>query len=118
MEEHSKIMKKNTKSQKNSLSNTTPNPSNKVSAKDSGLLKDIIPAMNLPGDADKKMFMIALEKYEVTEKELYESFWQAYADPYVPPSGIEFRHIYKHIKSKRDQYSNEGRANAGAYNEI
>ena len=57
--------------------------------------------MNLPTQVDRKMFMKALERFKITEKEMNEGFWQAYADPYVPQSGLEFRHLWKHIEVMR-----------------
>ena len=64
-------------------------------------IESIIPAMNLPGMAEKSMFMTALKRFEVTDHELIEAFWLAYADPYVPSAGIEFRHLWKHIEGMR-----------------
>ena len=64
-------------------------------------IESIIAAMNLPGDIEKSMFMTALTRFEVTDHELTEAFWLAYADPYVPGAGIEFRHLWKHIEQMR-----------------
>ena len=62
-----------------------------------------MPLMNLPEDHDKAGFLKALEKFDVTEKELEDGFWKAYGDHFVPQSGIEFRHIFKHIKESREE---------------
>jgi hypothetical protein len=62
-----------------------------------------MPLMNLPENHDKAGFLKALDKFNITEKELEDGFWGAYADHFVPQSGIEFKHIYKHIKAKRDE---------------
>ena len=60
-----------------------------------------MPVLNLPTDFDKSVFMKAIKKFEITEEELSEGFWKAYADPYVPASGIEFRHIFKYVEVMR-----------------
>lgn len=56
---------------------------------------------NLTTDLQKGIFLKALERDEVTEKELNDSFWCAYRDAYVPSTGIEYRHLYKHIEVMR-----------------
>lgn len=58
--------------------------------------------MNLPGDHHKAGFLQAIKRFNVTEKELENGFWRAYADHYTPSSGIEFRHIYKHVQKMRN----------------
>lgn len=57
--------------------------------------------MNLPKDHHKAGFMEALKRFDVTEEELDYGFWCAYADHFTPQSGIEFRHIYKHVQEFR-----------------
>jgi hypothetical protein len=57
--------------------------------------------MNLPTTADKKIFVDALKRFDITEAELNDAFWLAYSDPYVPQSGVEFRHLWKHIEVMR-----------------
>lgn len=57
--------------------------------------------MNLPSKTDKELFIKGLERFEITEQELNDAFWEAYADPYVPSTGTEFRHLWKHINKKR-----------------
>lgn len=64
-------------------------------------MEQLLPTFNLPSKADKVVFMSALKRFKITEKEMEESFWLAYADPYVPSTGIEFRHIWKHIEVLR-----------------
>lgn len=59
--------------------------------------------MNLPENHHKAGFLKAVKKFNVTEKELEEGFWRAYADHYTPQSGIEFRHIFKHISQIREE---------------
>lgn len=61
-----------------------------------------MPRMNLNDDMERSSFIEALKRFNVTEKELEEGFWQAYADHYTPQTGIEFRHIFKHIKENRE----------------
>jgi len=58
--------------------------------------------MNLNNQTDKKLFVDALKRFEVTEKELNDAFWISYSDPYVPSSGAEFRHLWKHIEKMRN----------------
>lgn len=60
-----------------------------------------MPFMNLPSSNDQTLFLKALDRFKVTEIELNNAFWNAYADTYVPSSGIEFRHLYKHIEKER-----------------
>ena len=62
-----------------------------------------MPLMNLPEDQHKAGFLKAVKKFKVTEEELKEGFWRAYADHYTPQSGIEFRHIYKHVQKIREE---------------
>lgn len=62
-----------------------------------------MPLMNLPSKHHKQAFMKAVEKFNVTDKELEKGFWLAYADHYTPASGIEFRHIYKHVQIMREK---------------
>lgn len=59
--------------------------------------------MNLPENHHKAGFLKAVKKFNVTEKELEEGFWRAYADHYTPQSGIEFRHIFKHVAQIREE---------------
>ena len=74
---------------------------NKLAINNNELLKKIMPAMNLPSENSKQIFVMALERFEITENEINESFWLAYADSFVPSAGIEFRHLYKHIEVMR-----------------
>lgn len=68
-----------------------------------------MPLMNLPENHHKAGFLKAIKKFDVTEKELEDGFWEAYADHFTPQTGIEFRHIYKHIKAKRDERFEQAR---------
>lgn len=47
------------------------------------------------------MIREAAKQNEVTCKELYNAFWKAYSDQYTPASGIEWRHLWKHIEKMR-----------------
>ena len=38
---------------------------------------------------------------QVTCKELHDAFYKAYSDAYTPQSGIEWRHLWKHIEKSR-----------------
>lgn len=73
-----------------------------IASKGSDIVREVMPLMNLDKDFERMGFLKALERFQVTEKELEYGFWEAYADHFTPQSGIEFRHIYKHIKQKRD----------------
>jgi len=66
-----------------------------------------MPLMNLPENHDKAGFIEAIHRFNITESELEEAFWLAYADHFVPQSGIEFKHIYKHVEAKRKESNNE-----------
>lgn len=44
----------------------------------------------------------AMKRENVMPEELYEAFWKAYRDPYVPNTGIEWRHLWKHIEESRN----------------
>lgn len=90
--------------QTGSLTSFISNPSDGLAVENRELIRQALPAFNLPSAPDKQIFMKALQKFAVTEKELYEAFWMAYADPYVPASGIEFRHLWKHIEVMRYGY--------------
>lgn len=65
-------------------------------------------------ETDCKIAKRCLEDDAIKAKELEFAIMEAYKDP-NRYGKVEFNDIYKHIKSKRDQYSNTGRANAGAY---
>lgn len=67
-----------------------------------------MPLMNLPENHDKAGFLQALKRFNVTESELEQGFWDAYADHFTPQTGIEFRHIYKHVLIKRDNPVKDG----------
>lgn len=54
------------------------------------------------------MFLRACKRFELTSNETREAFWRAYADAFVPSTGIEFRHIYKHVLEIRKE-SGEGK---------
>jgi hypothetical protein len=56
---------------------------------------------------EKWMLIEACEKQNVMPKEMYDAFWKAYSDPYVPKTGIEFKHLWKHIE--KDRYGEEGK---------
>lgn len=74
-----------------------------VATKDSVILREIMPLMNLPENHHKAGFLKAIGRFNVTEEELEDGFWKAYADHFTPQTGIEFKHIFKHIKEKRDE---------------
>lgn len=60
-----------------------------------------MPLMNLPEPHHKAGFMKAVQRFKVTESELEDGFWKAYADHFTPQTGIEFRHIFKWIEIDR-----------------
>lgn len=74
-----------------------------VATKNSQVIQYVMPLMNLPGDHHKAGFLKAVKRFEVTESELEEGFWRAYADHFVPQTGIEFKHIYKHVEKIREE---------------
>lgn len=76
-------------------------PSDQLAVNKMDLVRDVMNFMNLPDAKEKKLFVLALRRYEITERELQESFWKAYSDQYVPASGIEFRHLWKYIEVSR-----------------
>lgn len=61
-----------------------------------------MPLMNLPENHHKAGFLKAISRFNVTEEELEDGFWKAYADHFTPQTGIEFKHIYKHVSEKRE----------------
>lgn len=52
-------------------------------------------------DHEFAMIREAARNQGVTCRELYEAFWRAYSDHYTPASGIEWRHLWKHIEEMR-----------------
>lgn len=74
-----------------------------------------MPLMNLPEQHHKQAFMQAIERFKITEQELEDGFWKAYADHYTPSTGIEFKHIFKHVKETRENSKPHQMPNAGAY---
>src|SRR5690554_5021343 len=51
------------------------------------LIAEIMPLMNLPEQHHKQAFMQAIERFKITEQELGDGFWKAYADHYTPSTG-------------------------------
>ena len=94
----SKQLEERSRKQKNSL----------VASKESEVVRKVMPLMNLNEDYQRRAFMEALRRFNVTDKELEDGFWKAYADHFTPASGIEFRHIYKHVLESRE---NSGKVN-------
>lgn len=64
-------------------------------------MSQIMTLVNAPTSAHKNIFIKAMERFTITERELNDAFWLAYADAYVPATGIEFRHLWKHIEVMR-----------------
>ena len=89
----SKQLEERSRKQKNSL----------VASKESEVVRKVMPLMNLNEDYQRRAFMEALKRFNVTEKELEDGFWAAYADHFTPASGIEFRHIFKHVQKNREE---------------
>ena len=79
-----------------------------IASKNSEVVRKVMPLMNLNEDYQRRAFLEALQKFSVTEKELEDGFWGAYADHFTPSTGIEFRHIYKHVLESRE---NNGKVN-------
>lgn len=52
-------------------------------------------------DVEPLLLKQMLNEYEVTIGEAIEAFKKAYSDHYTPKSGIEWRHLYKHIEEMR-----------------
>lgn len=50
---------------------------------------------------EKWMWLEAFQKHDVKPIEVYNAFWEAFGDQYVGKDGIEFKHIWKHIKEHR-----------------
>lgn len=53
-------------------------------------------------DTEASMLREAMRRDKVTAYELNQAFWSAYKDHYTPSSGIEWRHLWKHIQAIRD----------------
>ena len=87
--------------QTHSSTDILPKLTDELAHKNQSLLKAVMPMMNLNDASSQAIFVKALDRFKITEKELNEGFWQAYADPYVPQSGLEFRHLWKHIEVMR-----------------
>lgn len=52
-------------------------------------------------DREASMLRAAMIRDKVFPGELYQAFWAAWKDPYLPASGIEWRHLWKHIEQDR-----------------
>lgn len=58
-------------------------------------------------EMQKWVLLEACERNNVMPKEMYNAFWKAVSDSYVPKTGIEFRHLWKYIEKER--YGEDGR---------
>lgn len=56
---------------------------------------------------ENQMILYSMKRKECTPSECVDAFWKAFDDPYVPASGIEWRHIAKHIDDARDLQTGE-----------
>lgn len=52
-------------------------------------------------DFEPKLLKDLLDEHEVTISEAVKAFKKAYSDHYTPASGIEWRHLWKHIEEMR-----------------
>lgn len=52
-------------------------------------------------DFEPKLLKDLLDENEVTISEAVKAFKKAYSDHYTPASGIEWRHLWKHIEEMR-----------------
>jgi hypothetical protein len=57
--------------------------------------------MGTMSEKDVKIFKLAFSTFKISFEEAYLGIWKAFADAYVPSTGIEFKHIYKHIEERR-----------------
>lgn len=51
----------------------------------------------------KMIFFEAMRRDEVTVKEAFEGFWQAYKSKYIGSGSIEYRHMWEHIEKMRGE---------------
>ena len=61
----------------------------------------LLSGTNAMSEKDVKIFKLAFSTFKISFEEAYTALWKAFADAYVPSTGIEFRHIYKHIEERR-----------------
>ena len=57
--------------------------------------------MDAMDDSAVTLLTLALREFSVTNDEVMNAFWRAYADPYVSQGKIEFRHLWKYISQSR-----------------
>lgn len=50
---------------------------------------------------EPELLQKVLKDNQVTCKELHDAFYKAYSDHFTPQSGIEWRHLWKHIEKSR-----------------
>jgi hypothetical protein len=74
------------------------------------LVIEVMSRCNLESDDDRILFVLLLDNFSVTQLELYKGFFSAYADHMTPQTGIEFKHIYKHIKDRRNYFGDDPNA--------
>lgn len=67
------------------------------------LVRSVVANMNIKDENDLKFFSVSLNRHKITQQELEHGFLEAYSDHMTPASGIEFKHIYKHIKLLREE---------------
>lgn len=75
---------------------------NKPAIKNPSLVIELFPLMDLSNEMQEDLFMISLDRHNISERELIDGFLDAHEDYYTPSTGIQFKHIWKHIKMKRD----------------
>lgn len=49
------------------------------------------------------LWMEAFERFQITEQEAIDAFWDAFADPYKSGNKIQFSHLWKSVKENRDK---------------
>lgn len=76
-------------------------------SKNMELVKSVARLINISDDIHAQLFIKAVKRFELTENELVDGFWRAYADHMIPSSGIEFRHIFKHVTQIREEKDRE-----------
>lgn len=83
------------------VDNTVPVHNNEEFAKGLFAMIAIANGQEKLNTAEQWMLLEACERHHVMPIEIYEAFWEAYGDEYVGKDGIQFKHLWKHIKKRR-----------------
>lgn len=85
-----------------SVDNSVPVHKNREFAKGIAYMIATFNKQESPSEIDIWMLVESCKHHKVKPKELYDAFFEASGDEFLPKTGMEFRHLFKFIKKKRE----------------